>query len=208
VSERHWPDTIGARTATVIACCVAACLLPACSLIFGRTPSVHHYTLGPPQGETITQTKFILRPGLVTGSEPYSDEGIAYQTSAYQLDSYRFHRWTDPPIVLVQNRLTDLLQQPATAAPTSLPQMVLDARIKAFQEVDIDGNHNGLVEIEFCMTKQGRSEEPLWCKTIRHQNPVEGKRVEGAIPAIDKSFQQVMSDLAGDINAMTSVPPD
>src|SRR5262249_52398299 len=133
---------------------LVAVSLTGCGEVLRRpVPELHSYQLAPTTVTTDIPPSAKIQLRNVSGSDPYQDSGIAYQTSAYKLDTYRFHRWVAPPIAMLTDRLRDLLNRPSSLG-TEQPnarQYMLDARVKAFQEVDYDGNHSGVVAIEFCL---------------------------------------------------------
>lgn len=56
---------------------------------------------------------------------------------------------------MVSARLQEVVEQPPTGPRRTMPAMVLDARLNAFQEIDEGGRVSGLVDIEFCLRPSG-----------------------------------------------------
>jgi uncharacterized lipoprotein YmbA len=169
-------------------------------------PELHRYMLAVNSPSIRIPATTVVQLHEVTGSAPFRDSAIAYQTSPYRLDSYSLHRWVSPPTEMVAQTLNDLVNQPVPGSASADPVLVLlDARIKSFQQVT-EGNKNfGLVEIEFCLTPNQRQARPLWCQAFRHQNPAYEDSAEAAAQAISLSFSQVITDFSAELLRRTSV---
>jgi len=187
-----------ARLALLLAASVAGC-----SLLARSVPETHQYQLAPTTAVAEIPPAARIELRNVTGSEPFQDTGIAYQTSPYRLDTYKFHRWVAPPTDLVAERLHEILYSPSPLG-RELPaanSLLLDTRIKAFQEVDEGAQHTGVVAIRFCIYPSNPFSRALWCKTISKESPAGGDTPEQAAAAISLSFNQVMAEFASDLTA-------
>src|SRR2546426_509436 len=99
-------------------------------------PELHRYLLAVNSPNIRIPATTVVQLHEVTGSAPFRDSAIAYQTSPYRLDSYSFHRWVSPPTEMVAQTLNDLVNQPISGNAAADPLLVLlDARIKSFQQV-------------------------------------------------------------------------
>lgn len=171
-------------------------------------PQVHRYILGPASTASLTPDRPSIDAGAITGLTPFRDTEIAYQTTPYRLDTYTFHRWSAPPIEQVSERIGVLLETPPSGPKSSLPPMLLDSHIIAFQEVD-DGEHvSGLVSINFCLTSKRSASKELWCRTISHQTASSANTREAAVAAITASFNGVLDDLAAELNRQFASMPE
>ncbi len=170
----------------------------ACAL-FRSPPVMHRYTIPDTAVAPSLPAGLNLEIGSVTGLAPFHDTGVAYQISPFRLDNYRFHRWVAPPTEILTQRLTGMIEQPAAglASPAAKddPIMLLDARIRAFQEVDEGGHSSGLVEIEFCLTPTTSMARPAWCQNFRRDTTASANTPEAAAAAISKSLNDILTDL-------------
>ncbi len=172
----------------------------ACFLSRGPKPQIHRYTLGPVSPAALSSDRPAIESRPVLGIGPYRDTGIAYQSSPYRLDSYTFSRWAAAPVEMVSARLKEVVEQPPTGARRSMPAMVLDARLNAFQEVDEGGKVSGLVEMEFCLRPKRPPSAVLWCKTIRHETVATADTREAAVAAMTSSLNGVVDDLTVELD--------
>jgi hypothetical protein len=166
----------------------------ACSLSRSK-PQIHRYQLGPASPAALSNDRPVIESRPVTAITPYRDTGIAYQSSPYRLDSYTFSRWAASPVEMVNARLKELVERPPTGPRRSMPAMVLDAQVLAFQEVDEGGKVSGLVEMEFCLRPKRPPSVALWCKTIRHETVASADTREAAVAALTSSLNSVIDDL-------------
>ena len=194
------------RRAGAFAILVAVALSGCGDLLRRPVPELHSYQLAPTTVTTDIPPSAKVQLRNVSGTDPYQDSGIAYQTSAYKLDIYHFHRWVAPPISMVSDRLREMLNRPSSlgAEQATATQYMLDARVKAFQEVDYDGQHSGVVAIEFCLYPSDPGARALWCNTISKDNPTGGHGIEGAAAAVSLSFNQVMAEFGSELSQETA----
>lgn len=110
----------------------AALAAPACALLRSR-PQVHRYMLAAAAVSFSLPTQYNIQLRTIDGNAPYDDTALAYQSSRYQLDTYRFDRWVAPPTEMVFEAVSEMLRQPApaSAAGSSQPVMFLNGRIRA-----------------------------------------------------------------------------
>ncbi|HYB89852.1 MAG TPA: ABC-type transport auxiliary lipoprotein family protein [Candidatus Binataceae bacterium] len=190
------------RAATPIALTLAASFA-GCSLLARSVPATHRYQLAPTTAVAEIPPTARIELRNVTGSEPFQDTGIAYQTSPYRLDTYKFHRWVEPPTDLVSERLHEIIYSPSPVGPETAAAhpLLLDTRIKAFQEVDDGAQHTGVVAIRFCIFPRDPFSRALWCKVISKESPAGGDTPEQAAEAISMSFNQVMAEFASELTA-------
>ncbi len=171
-------------------------------------PQLHRFILGPPSTASLTIDRPPVELGSVNGLTPFRDTEIAYQTTPYRLNVYTFSRWSAPPIELVGERIAELLETPPTGPRSSLPPMLLDSRIDAFQEVD-EGEHiSGLVTINFCLRLQRSPSKPQWCQTVSHQTAATANTREAAVAAITTSLNRVLDDVIAELDRQFAALPE
>jgi hypothetical protein len=173
----------------------------------GPKPQIHRYILGPASTATLTTDRPPIESGVVSGLTPFRDTEIAYESTPYRLDTYTFSRWSAPPIEIVSERIGAILQQPPNGPKSSLPTMLLDTHIMAFQEVD-DGEHvSGLVTISFCLRPKHPPSKMLWCQTLSHQTAASANSREAAVAAITGSVNSVFDDLIAELDLQFGAMP-
>ena len=178
-----------------------------CSITRPTKPPIHRYQLGPASGAALAPDRLAVQLGAVTGATPFRDTGIAYQVSPYRLDSYTLSRWAGPPVEIVMQRLRHLVEPPPAETLGPRDARILDARIMAFQEVDIGGSISGLVEMDFCLRPIRPPSRPQWCQTFRRQTPASADSREAAVAAITTSFNGVIEELTVALDRQLRVPP-
>jgi uncharacterized lipoprotein YmbA len=176
-----------------------------CAHVGSSKPAINRYQLGPVSSAALAPDHVPLELHSVTATAPFRDTGIAYQASPYRLDSYTFSRWAAPPIEMVSERLTHLLEQPPIGAQRSQEAMLLDARITAFQEVDEGGAISGLVAIDFCLRPKRPASPPQWCQTFRCQTAALANTREAAVAAVTTSLNKVIGELAAAIDRQSQI---
>jgi len=186
---------IGAALAVVTAVLASACAL------FSQRPTTHRYLLPAPKAAVSIPANFNVRVRSVSAIGPFEDTGIAYQTSAYQLDSYQYHRWVAPPTEMVADALNAIIKPRADAAAGAQGQelMMLDARVNAFQQVNYAGRRGGLVTIEFCLS----SDKPLapcgWRRTLSRESAAASDTPVAAVEALGAAYDRVLTEFAADL---------
>jgi uncharacterized lipoprotein YmbA len=179
--------------------------LAGCGFMTSR-PQIHRYQLGPFTAARLKSDRVPIKLGSVTGTAPFRDTGIAYQTAAYRLDTYGFSRWIAPPVELLAQRLNHLVEQPSKGEYGSSDALVLDATVISFQEVDSSNENSGLVEIDFCLRRISPPFLTKWCQTFRSQTAASGNTREAAVAAISKSLDDILHDLVAALDIQLQPP--
>jgi len=177
--------------------------IASCSFLSRNVPNTHTYQLAPGTVAVLVPPEVRIELRTSAGTGPFEDEAIAYQVSPYRLDTYQFNRWVAAPSDLLRDRLREILYQPSEVGPAqpNAEPWQLDARVQAFQEVDYDGRHSGVVAVQFCLYPSTPFSRAVWCKTESKENPASSRGIAGAVAAISLSFNQVMEQFANDLSA-------
>jgi ABC-type uncharacterized transport system auxiliary subunit len=188
---------------------LAIALAAGCSIFARKIPETHRYQLvtTPPQVAIPTDVRIELRS--VSGGAPYQDTGLAIQTSAYRIDSYRFHRWVAPPTDMVADRLRSIIYAPSSAGETQVnaTTAVLQADVQAFQQVQTGTQAAGLVTIQTCLYPQGIFERAFWCQTFSKSTPSTGDGPEAATAAINSSLNDVLQQFTNALPSAVAAMP-
>ena len=189
------------------------CILAVGCGLAAKRPQTQRYLLPAPKATVAIPAKMNIRLRGVTGIAPFQDTGIAYQTSAYKLDSYRYHRWVAPPTEMVADALNDVVKPPpAPPGGAGEEMMLLSARINSFQESRYAGKHDAVVAIEFCLTPDRPYAPCAWSRTVAHQTPVANDSPGAAVAALGAAYDQVMAEFAASLGGYLAtrkpeVPP-
>lgn len=195
----------------VAACAIAIGAATGCSALMARKiPETHRYQLVTQPIPSTLPSDVRLEVRAVGGGAPYQDTGLALQTSAYRVDSYRFHRWIAPPTDMVGDRIKSIVYAPSSAAPIQpdAPTAVLQADILAFQQVQEKmGQSSGLVDIQFCLYPTGIFQRALWCRDLKKDTPAASDGPEAAAAAINASLNDVLQQFASALpSAVAAIP--
>jgi ABC-type uncharacterized transport system auxiliary subunit len=192
-----------------VAAALAIALAAGCSIFARKIPETHRYQLvtTPPQVAIPPEVRIELRS--VSGGAPYQDTGLAVQTSAYRIDSYRFHRWVAPPTDMVADRLRSIIYAPSSAGETQpdAPTAVLQADVQAFQQVQTGSQSAGLVTIQTCLYPAGIFQRAFWCQTFSKSTPASSAGPEAATAAINSSLNDVLGQFAGALPTAVAAMP-
>jgi len=137
--------------------------------------------------------------GPVTGSGLLESSPIIYKTKHNQIGTYQYHRWTDAPVELVQEKLIRLLRASGefrTVSGTrnsSGSELMIRGRLYDFTEVDGD-SITGLVsmEVELYSRKTGKI---LWSHFYTSTEPVERKEVPAVAQALDRNLDRGLKEV-------------
>lgn len=198
----------GAGFARTAACAVAIIAGVGCSALARKIPDTHRYQLVTPSITAAMPSDARIELRSVSGGAPYQDTGLALQTSDYRIDSYRFHRWVAPPTDMVADRIRAIVYAPS-AGPlvTDARVGVLEANVRAFQQVQKGGQSSGLVDVQFCIYPTGIYQRALWCREFSKDTPAASDGPEAAAAAINASLNDVLQQFASALPAgMAEIP--
>jgi hypothetical protein len=192
------------------ACAFLASTSAGCSNLLARKiPETHRYQLVNQPITISIPSDVRIEVRAVGGGAPYEDTGLALQTSDYQIDSYRFHRWVSPPTDLVSERIRSIVYAPSNGglAGPDAPIGVLQPNVIAFQQVQKGGQSSGLVDIQFCLYPAGIYERALWCRDFSKNTPAASDGPEAAAAAISASLNDVLQQFAAAFPAAVAEIP-
>ena len=167
----------------------------------GAPHPIKYYALQIPSAPAPSMYKYPIEVlvGRVVGPSILSSEPIVYKTGANELGTYRYHRWTDAPVEMVQEKLIRLLRRSgnyksvAASARESNSDLILRGKLYEFAEVDAD-RIGGLVTMEFELYDR-KNAKLLWSHFYSQTEPVEGKTVPGVVRAIDRNLDRGLNEV-------------
>lgn len=183
----------------------AAALLAACSQ--PSIPEDNYYRLpGAPAAETGAP---MLR-GLLLVERPVADGLVAQRAIIHSegdddpdLLAYHYHFWSEPPPILLQNRLAAFLRAKRVAAQVVTPELrlepdyVVSGKLRRFEQIT-GGSGRVVVEMELAL-KDMKGDRLVRQGSYRVTAPTADLRVSTAVramgKAVDEIFQRFLADL-------------
>ena len=203
------------RTSQLAAVCLLAVITSACA----ATPPTHYYVLDAPPSASAGQGQVPVRliVGRITASHLYHDDRFVYGTSAVELGTYEFDRWSEPPVDLIQDQLVATLRNSGQYRAVSRigsaarGDYIVRGHLDALDEID---NKPGIaarftLELELFDPSTGTV---VWNSSYNHDEPVSssGKKtsVADVVQALDHNVQQGLQQLTGGLSQyFASHPP-
>jgi ABC-type uncharacterized transport system auxiliary subunit len=132
-------------------------------------------------------------------SHLYREDRIVYGGDGEQLGLYENHRWTEPPVELLQDALAQGLRTSGHfRAVTTLrsdtgAEFCLNGHLYAFREVSAGSVVARLnFDVELMDLKLGTA---IWRHTYNHDEPTSGKTVADVAAAMDKNVQLSVQEI-------------
>src|SRR5258708_665727 len=182
---------------------IAACLADT-GCVSTRPP--HYYTLGPAAAPA-TQGKpdgLVLLVGGIATPEALQDGRIRYRTGSNEAGGYEYHRWTERPGSMVRNALIRALrdsgkyQRVLEAGSSANGDYVVRGKLDEFDEVDRASIQTKIsLRVELVDRKTGQN---VWDHVVEREEPVSGKSVVEVVQSLDRNLQQVIGEIAGEID--------
>jgi ABC-type uncharacterized transport system auxiliary subunit len=150
--------------------------------------------------------------GRIRGPDVLEASPIVYKTGRSQMGTYRYHRWTESPVEMVQAKLIRLLratgdyQSVGGGGSASSGELVIRGRLFDFTEVDGD-SISGLVSMEFELYNR-KTARVLWSHFYSQTEPVEAKQVPAVVQSLDRNLDRGLKEvIAGMRQYFTANPP-
>ena len=136
---------------------------------------------------------------------------IVYRTGVNELGTYKYHRWQDPPVELIQTKLITLLRSSGgyqsvsgTGAPSDA-DFVIRGRLYEFTEVDRE-SVSGLVTMEFELYNR-RTTKIVWTHYYSQTEPVQGKEVSAVVQALDQNLDRGLKEVVTELGQYFAANP-
>jgi ABC-type uncharacterized transport system auxiliary subunit len=172
----------------------------------GSSRPVKYYALDvTPQPATSTPGQFpvSLLVARVTSTHLYRDDRLVYGVSAEELGTYEYERWAEPPVDMIQDSLiaslrsTKQFRSVAAVSSSMRGDYLLRAHLEALDEID-----KPQLAARFSIQLElydPRAAATVWSDSYMHDEPVNGKKVEDVITALDENVKAGMNQLSGSL---------
>jgi len=169
----------------------------------GSIKPVKYYQLTHPPTAALATSQppvdaaLLVRPFQTT--HLYREDRIVYGGEGEQLGLYENHRWTEPPVELLQDalargiRTSGHFRAVTTLRSDSSVDFSLTGHLYSFREVSTGGVVARLnFDVELNDLKLGKV---IWHHTYNHDEPTSGKTVADVAAAIDKNVQLSVQEI-------------
>jgi ABC-type uncharacterized transport system auxiliary subunit len=152
------------------------------------------------------ETGPIMLVGRIATPQALQDGRIRYHAGSNEVGAYEYHRWTDPPGMLVRESLIHVLRASGKfksvqeAGSTAEGDYTVRGKLLELSELDGNGG-NGIVtrvslDLELREVRTGRQ---VWSQVLTHDDPVQAKTVSDVVQSLDRNLQVVLGDAASAI---------
>ena len=198
------------RTNLVVLICTAETLLLFAS---GCAPHrVQYYQISTAVKQAApAETGPVLVVGHIATPLALQDGRIRYLAGSNEVGAYEYHRWTDPPGIMVKESLIHALRasgkykavQEAGSSVTG--DYVVRGKLLEFEERDGNGIMTRVsLDLELHEVKTGRL---VWTGVLTHDDPVQDKTVPDVVQSLDRNLQVVLGDASSAIGSYVSAHP-
>jgi ABC-type uncharacterized transport system auxiliary subunit len=149
------------------------------------------------------ETGPVILVGRIATPQALQDGRIRYREGLNEVGAYEYHRWTDPPGILVKDSLIQVLRatgkfkavQEATSSAGG--DYAVRGKLLEFSELDGNGITTRVsLDLELREVKTGRL---VWNQILTHDDPVQAKKVSDVVQSLDRNLQVVLGDAASAI---------
>jgi ABC-type uncharacterized transport system auxiliary subunit len=173
---------------------------------------VQYYQISTAVKPTVpVETGSVLLVGHIATPLALQDGRIRYLAGSNEVGAYEYHRWTDPPGIMVKDALIHVLRASGKfksvqeAASSVEGDYTLRGKLIEFSEVDTNGIATRVsLDLELREVKTGRL---VWSQTFTHDDPVTAKTVADVVASLDRNLQVVLGNVATDIGTYVAAHP-
>lgn len=131
----------------------------------------------------------------------YSNHGIAYQHSPYQIQFYHYHQWVSNPANLINQTILTYLQQTnkfsdVCQLPSTEPvDFQIKGNVLKFAEWNEGEKWFGWMELEVQIIN-GSTDELIWKGQISRKIPTEKRNPVSVVKALSEATKQLAEEIA------------
>ena len=176
------------------------------------TKPVHYYALQapPPPANQSKPDGLILLVGNIATPEALQDSRIRYRSGSNEAGAYEYHRWTERPGLMVRDALMRALRDSGKyrrvleAGSAISGDYLLRGKLDQFDELDQAAIQTKIsLRVELLDRK---TNQIVWEYTAAREEPVSGKSVPEVVQSLERNLQQVVAEIAGDLDKFLSAP--
>jgi ABC-type uncharacterized transport system auxiliary subunit len=173
---------------------------------------VQYYQLSTSaQPVAAAETGPVILVGRIATPQALQDGRIRYREGLNEVGAYEYHRWTDPPGILVKDSLIHVLRATGKfksvqeAGSSANGDYAVRGKLLEFSELDGNGITTRVsLDLELREVKTGRL---VWNQVLTHDDPVQAKKVADVVQSLDRNLQVVLGDAASAIASYVAAHP-
>jgi cholesterol transport system auxiliary component len=199
---------MGIRKIHLAAALVLSAILSACAQ--PQVPTDHFYRLQVAAPKAPLSEKSL--PGIV--EVRFSAEGLtagrplvySFSENLSEVSEYHYHFWTEPPAVMLRDRLVNYLRAAGVADKVVTPEMrtdpdfIISAAIKRLERV-IGDNPGAVAELEISV-KRSREEEIFLLETYSFKATFDRDSVGAAVASLGVAVSQIYTAFLDDLSRL------
>jgi ABC-type uncharacterized transport system auxiliary subunit len=145
----------------------------------------------------------LLLVGRIATPQALQDGRIRYRQGPNEVGAYEYHRWTDPPGIMVRDSLIQILR--ASGRYKSVEEMGTSAvgdyavrgKLLEFAELDGPGIQTRVsLDLELREVRTGRL---VWSQLLTRDDPIQAKKVSDVVQSLDRNLRAVLAEAAAAI---------
>jgi ABC-type uncharacterized transport system auxiliary subunit len=136
-----------------------------------------------------------------------NERAILYRDGPRQLAQYSYHAWVQPPTVMVQREIIDVLRAAKAFDSVTSPEMRLDrdyemiGKLRQWEQVRGEGQNAAAIEIEIAL-RRVRGNQQLLLKTYNATTPASSDSVDAAVEAFTRGMDTIYAALIADLGTL------
>jgi len=157
------------------------------------------------------ETGPVLLVGRIATPQALQDGRIHYRDGMNEVGGYEYHRWTDPPGIIVKDSLIHTLRASGKfrsvqdAGSGADGDYAVRGKLLEFSELDGNGITTRVsLDLELRDSRTGRL---VWTELFTHDDPVQAKKVADVVQSLDRNLQAVLGDATSAIGSYVSAHP-
>jgi ABC-type uncharacterized transport system auxiliary subunit len=162
---------------------------------------VQYYQLATFERQAVpAETGPVILVGRIVTPQALQDGRIRYREGSNEAGAYEYHRWADPPGIMVKESLIHVLRASGKyksvqeAGSSAEGDYVVRGKLLDFSELDgTDIQTRVSLDLELREVKTGRL---VWTRMLTHAGQVQAKKVSDVVQSLDRNLQMVLDDAA------------
>jgi len=179
----------------------------------GASHPIQYYTLDLPAAPDASRSPYpvTLLVARVAAPMILRDDRIVYRSGANELGTYEYHRWAEPPAMLLETSLLRLLrssgsyQSVSEMSSRARGQYLVRGRLYDFEEVDSSAiTARVALEADLVDEKSGKV---VWSHFYSHDEPASEDDVASVVAALNKNLMRGLDEVATGLDEYFSKNP-